>query len=123
MKTIHFKLTGSAIMATPYLNRWKLSKEKADDFAQLFAQNRHRFDMSCDHCSESFDTLNDARLHYAQAHKMSKGYIKCCNVKLIYRCNVIEHLYRHLEPEKFKYENYPIRMKMHNGLLETVILS
>lgn len=83
-------------------SRRKLAKQKNLDFKKLFADNLHRFDMTCDLCSETFTTLNDARSHYTNAHNNTKGYIKCCNTKLTYRCEIVYHLYRHIEPEKYK---------------------
>lgn len=79
------------------------SKKKKVEFEKLFLENKHRFDMSCDACPTSFDTLDEARNHYAVDHNNPRGYIKCCNVKLIYRCKVVKHLSRHLEPDRFRY--------------------
>lgn len=78
------------------------AKKKKIEFEKLFLENKHRFDMSCDACPKSFETLDEARSHYAVDHNNPRGYIKCCNVKLIYRCKVVKHLYRHLDPGKFK---------------------
>lgn len=78
------------------------AKKKKIEFEKLFSENKHRFDMSCDACPKSFDTLDEARSHYAADHNNPRGYIKCCNVKLIYRCKVVKHLYRHLDPGKFR---------------------
>lgn len=84
------------------VSRRMAAKQKRIEFKKLFAENRHRFDMTCDLCTKSFETLDEVRSHYASAHNNAKGYIKCCNVKLTYRCEVVRHLYRHLDPNKFK---------------------
>lgn len=84
------------------VSRRMAAKQKRVEFKKLFAENKHRFDMTCDSCSKLFETLDEARSHYAVDHNNAKGYIKCCNVKLTYRCEVVRHLYRHLEPNKFK---------------------
>lgn len=84
-------------------NRRLAAKQKNEDFQKLFAENKHRFDMTCDNCSSIFESFEEARKHYASEHNNSKGYIKCCNVKLTYRCDIVSHLYRHVDPDKFKY--------------------
>lgn len=61
--------------------------------------------MSCDSCKKTFNSWNEARKHYANEHNNPKGYIKCCGIKLFYRCQVVQHLHRHLNPEKLKYTN------------------
>lgn len=83
-------------------SRRKLAKQKNLDFEKLFAENKHLFDLNCDLCSQTFKTLHDARNHYANDHNNTKGYIKCCNTKLSYRCEILHHLHRHIEPEKYK---------------------
>lgn len=72
------------------------------EFEKMFAENRHRFDMSCDSCSQSFNSLDEIRNHYASEHNNNNGYIKCCNAKLKYRCQIQQHIANHLEPHKFK---------------------
>lgn len=79
------------------------AKQKQINFDKLLAEHRHRFDMSCDLCSTIFDSLDDARLHYASEHNNLMGYIKCCKAKLKHRSQVVDHLDRHLNPNKIKY--------------------
>lgn len=81
----------------------KSAKQKQINFDKLLAEHRHRFDMSCDFCSKTFDSLDDARLHYASEHNNPMGYIKCCKAKLKHRNQVVQHLDRHLNPNKLKY--------------------
>lgn len=59
--------------------------------------------MTCDACTKTFESLDEARKHYAKQHKNSKGYIKCCSVKLTYPSSVITHLNRHLQANTFKW--------------------
>lgn len=84
-------------------SRRMTAKQKRNEFKKLFTENKHRFDLTCDSCPQLFDTLDDARRHYATNHNNAKGYIKCCSAKLTYRCEVVRHLYRHLEPNRYKW--------------------
>lgn len=80
------------------------TKQRKNPFEQLFAENKHRFDMSCDKCSYIFESYHVARSHYATAHNNKMGYIKCCNRKLIYPYQIENHLrFHHLGPDKFQY--------------------
>lgn len=72
------------------------------EFDKLFVEYKHLFDMTCDVCPETFESLDEARKHYAILHKNPKGYVKCCGNKLAYRCTIIKHLQRHIDPDKFK---------------------
>lgn len=82
------------------------SRRRTSTFRKLYDENRHLLNLKCDNCTEIFETLEDARRHYPAEHNIAKGYIKCadekCNAKLIYRCDVVRHLHRHLLTEKFK---------------------
>lgn len=83
------------------LKKWR-SKQKEMKFQKLFEENRHRFDLTCDSCPKSFNSLDETRAHYLTDHNNTKGYIKCCRTKLQYRCQIVAHLNRHLEPEKYR---------------------
>lgn len=73
-------------------------------YQRLFNENKHLFDLSCDCCSKIFESLDEARAHYSSEHNKPKGYIRTSNGrKLLFRCNVMQHLERHSNPEKFKY--------------------
>lgn len=76
--------------------RRKVPTQKEIDFVKLFAENKHRFNMSCDLCPKIFDSIDEARRHYATAHKNPKGYIKCCNAKLTYRSDISKHINHHI---------------------------
>lgn len=84
------------------LSRRMKAKKRRFEFKKLFLENKHRFDLTCDLCPQIFETLHAARNHYGSEHNNSKGYIKCCNNKLSYRCEIVKHLYRHLDPYKYK---------------------
>ncbi|XP_031634974.1 zinc finger protein 91-like [Contarinia nasturtii] len=84
------------------ISRRMRAKNRRIEFKNLFYEHKHRFDMTCDLCSHVFDTLSDARNHYNYAHGNPRGYIKCCNNKLWFRCEVIKHIQRHLNPNKYK---------------------
>lgn len=101
---IHIKIRvlTTKILKMKLLGRRTAAKQKRNEFVKLFAENKHRFDLSCDNCSTVFESLEEARNHYSNEHNNQKGYIKCCNVKLTYRCEVVRHLCRHLDPNKFK---------------------
>lgn len=80
-----------------------LSKSKNKEYQKLFSENKHLLDMSCDECASVFETLEEARTHYSREHKNNpKGYLKCCGKRLFHRCHVVEHITRHLDPDKFK---------------------
>lgn len=73
--------------------------------ANLFAEYKQLFDLSCDKCSSLCESLADARKHYSIKHKDRNGYIKCkeCNIKISFRCKLLTHLIHHAEIDKFKY--------------------
>lgn len=80
------------------------SKKNNQEYQNLFNENKHLFDMSCDCCSKLFESLDEARAHYLSEHDNPKGYIKSISGrKLLFRCNIVQHLERHSNPEKFKY--------------------
>lgn len=83
--------------------RWQ-SKKNNQEYQRLFNENNHLFDMSCDCCSKMFESLDEARAHYLSEHDNPKGYIKSISGrKMWFRCNVVQHIERHLNPEKHMY--------------------
>lgn len=78
------------------------TKQKNKEYQTLFSENKHFFDMTCDACSNVFESLDEARVHYLKDHHNHRGYLKCCGRKLFYRCQVVQHVARHLDPDKFK---------------------
>lgn len=73
------------------------------EFEKLFAEYKHRYDMSCDMCPSVFESVEEARKHYATEHESSKGHIKCCNIKQRCRSEIKRHLNRHLNSDMYKY--------------------
>lgn len=80
------------------------AKKKNKEFEKLFNDNRQLFNLSCDCCEKSFESLDEARAHYPSEHNKPKGYIKSTSgTKLFNRCDVTRWVDRHLNPAKFKY--------------------
>lgn len=85
----------------PKRKQWQ-TKKKNKEYQKIFSENRHLFDMSCDCCKKIFESLDEARKHYSTKHNNPRGYIKCCGRRMFYRCQVVQHITRHLDPDKFK---------------------
>lgn len=60
------------------------------------------FDMSCEQCHEMFESFQDARKHYIVAHNETRGYIRCCGIKLKSLLTVSEHIDMHISPDRMK---------------------
>lgn len=60
------------------------------------------FDMACDQCDNMFESFQDAKRHYLTVHNDSRGYIKCCNIKLRNLLSIDEHINMHQNPEQMK---------------------
>lgn len=90
---------------TPKRKQWQ-TKKKNKEYQKIFSENMHLFDMSCDCCSNVFESLDEARKHYTSEHDNPRGYIKCCGRRMFYRCQVVQHVTRHLDPDKFKYVKF-----------------
>ncbi|XP_055314293.1 zinc finger protein 90-like [Sitodiplosis mosellana] len=61
------------------------------------------FDMNCDFCDVTFGTLKEANRHYKVKHNnQSRGYVKCCSIKLSENSLMNAHIVYHLNPEVFK---------------------
>lgn len=82
----------------------KRKKNSKKEFKNMFNDNRHLFDMSCDCCEKTFKSLDEARVHYTSEHNKARGYIKSTSgSKLVHRSKVTEYVARHLNPDQFKY--------------------
>lgn len=80
----------------------EVEKEKKG-FQTLFNENRDLFDMSCDFCSNTFESFDEARKHYSSEHLNPKGYIKSkSGIKLFYRNQILMQIDRQTNPDKFK---------------------
>lgn len=68
---------------------------------------RQFFNMKCERCPQTFQTIEDAIAHYPEAHGIDNGYVKCSSTqcsqaKFQKRCNLREHIDFHKNPDKFK---------------------
>lgn len=59
------------------------------------------FDLKCDECPITFETLNEAQVHYLNEHNNNKGYIKCCDMKLRDDHRIKEHIAYHKNPDLY----------------------
>ncbi|KAG4070998.1 hypothetical protein HA402_001435 [Bradysia odoriphaga] len=60
---------------------------------------RRFFSMKCDICSDDeFDTLKKVRKHYREVHK-TKAYFICCKNKYTKRCEMLDHVQYHVNPD------------------------
>lgn len=100
------------------IKRWQ-TKKNNKEYQQLFSENKHIFDMSCDVCAKVFKSLEEARTHYLCEHGNSKGYIKCGRRRVMLRCQVVDHITRHLYPEKFKcvFHDFSIQQITNNRMI------
>lgn len=65
---------------------------------------RTKFDMKCElkPCEEVFESLHDAKQHYLNVHKISNGWIKCCNNKFKFNKETNDHIAWHINPTVFQ---------------------
>lgn len=74
------------------------------NYQKLFSENKHLLNMSCDYCSNEFESLEEARDHYPTEHNIRRGYIKSIHGRKFHlRHRIIEYLARQSNPEMFKY--------------------
>lgn len=62
---------------------------------------REYFRMNCDVCNEHFENFLDIKTHFRQKHK-STGYLTCCGKRFFRRGGLLDHISRHVNPNKFK---------------------
>lgn len=62
---------------------------------------REYFKMNCDVCNEHFENFLDIKTHFRQKHK-STGYLTCCGKRFFRRGGLLDHISRHVNPNKFK---------------------
>lgn len=63
---------------------------------------REYFKMNCDVCNQHFENFLDIKTHFRQKHK-STGYLTCCGKRFFRRGGLLDHISRHVNPNKFKY--------------------
>lgn len=61
------------------------------------------FNLNCSECCVNFKTFYEFKSHFKSVHQQ-KGKVKCCGKSFTKRCEVMEHISLHQNPEKFKYE-------------------
>lgn len=59
-------------------------------------------DMSCSMCPTMFDTIQNARQHYLEIHRLRNGYLRCCQIKMKSLTEVKEHIEWHSNPDLFR---------------------
>lgn len=77
------------------ISRCKRDTSKED------AQIQEFFSMVCEICSDKFETFTKAKTHYRLVHNTS-GYLTCCGKKFLRRGRVLDHIYRHLNPDAYR---------------------
>lgn len=82
--------------------RRTIARQRRSEFDKVFQEHKRFFDLTCEHCTAVFTTFYDAQQHYLSEHNITPGYVRCCTVKLRSRFEVMRHLTRHLDPDKFK---------------------
>lgn len=58
-------------------------------------------DMTCDICKVALDSLQHAKLHYAEEHNKN-GYVKCCGIKFKELSQLNDHFKVHKNPDIYK---------------------
>lgn len=61
--------------------------------------------MGCELCTFVGEDFTAMAKHFRLQHPMIKPYIRCCNKKLNKRFKVVQHAYKHEDPDFFKYDN------------------
>lgn len=71
--------------------------------AEQDAQIREYFAMKCDQCNDNveFETFAEVKQHYLQVHNMN-GYLRCCGSRFRLRCQVIDHIRQHVNPDALR---------------------
>lgn len=62
---------------------------------------REFFSMTCDLCSDQFETFAKAKKHYRIVHQVP-GYLTCCNRRFHRRGTALNHIFYHSNPDAFR---------------------
>ncbi|XP_053962691.1 transcription factor grauzone-like [Anastrepha ludens] len=84
----------------------------SDDQDEFIAQH---FKLACFLCQKSLIDFRELKIHYRKQHQ-TKGYVKCCGKKLLYRGVLVDHIHVHNNPEYFKCEHCGKLMSDRRGL-------
>lgn len=83
--------------------RQKFDEIQAIDTNDVHSTEREaiwaKFNLKCDECPTEFQALNEAQVHYLNEHNNSRGYIKCCDMKLREEHMIKEHIAYHKNPD------------------------
>ncbi|XP_067631672.1 transcription factor grauzone-like isoform X2 [Eurosta solidaginis] len=74
------------------------SKDEDDEVVKKYIQ------MNCEVCSYVSEDYPILQKHFREHHAQIKAYVRCCNKKLFYRLDIVQHAYKHDNPEFFKCE-------------------
>ncbi|XP_054737642.1 transcription factor grauzone-like [Anastrepha obliqua] len=58
--------------------------------------------MSCELCTFISEDYTSIRKHFLIQHPNINSYVRCCNKKLFRRLEIVQHAYKHHDPEFFK---------------------
>ena len=94
-----FKKFRSQTGLKEHIERHKNDPRDSKIYEQFIADN---FDMKCDRCDVIFTVVQEAPRHYKEIHNKTRGYVKCCGMKLRTVPDVRQHIDSHLRPETFK---------------------
>lgn len=56
----------------------------------------------CTKCSQTFGNFSDVKTHYRTVHQ-ENGYVVCCARKYFRRFHLLDHIFKHMNPDAFKY--------------------
>ncbi|XP_036331092.1 transcription factor grauzone-like [Rhagoletis pomonella] len=63
---------------------------------------RQYIQMSCELCTFISEDYVSLRKHFRIQHPKIKSYVRCCNKKLFHPHEIVQHAYKHFDPEFFK---------------------
>lgn len=79
-----------------------------------------RTKLKCDLCEKEFAIFNVLQRHYRAEHKI-KGYVVCCTTKFYKRGMFLDHIMKHLEPDRLRCDickkTYCSRRALHDHIL------
>lgn len=60
------------------------------------------YKLKCEMCPSEHPTILALKKHYLNAHNTKNGYVLCCKKKLFKRSQLLEHIFRHRNPDEFR---------------------
>lgn len=94
----------SAQTETRSVEEDRKTHEGVSESTELIADKpiRDYFELDCIECCVKFKTFYEFKSHFKSVHQQ-KGKVKCCGKSFTRRCEVVDHISLHQNPEKFKY--------------------